>query len=74
VARAYVDQLARSNALPATRIDAVRQALSSAESSSGARRSSALATLASQLDAEATGSMDAARVRMLAGAVRGLVQ
>ncbi len=74
VARAYIDQLARSNALPATRIDAVRQALRSAESAQGARRSSALTTLASQLDAEAAGTMDAAKVRLLAGAVRGLVQ
>ena len=37
LARAYVDQLERSNGLPAARIAAVRQALTSAESASGPR-------------------------------------
>ena len=69
VARAYLDQLERSNGLPAARIAAARQALGSAE---GAQRRDALMQLATQLDGDAAGAGDAARVRMLAGAVREL--
>ena len=72
VARAYVDQLARSNALSPARIAAVRQALAGAETGSGPARASALGTLATQLDGDAPGSGDAAKVRMLAAAVREL--
>jgi hypothetical protein len=72
LARAYVDQLERSGGLPAARIAAVRQELSSAESASGGTRSSTLTRLAGQLDGEAGGSGDAAKVRTLAGAVRDL--
>ncbi len=72
LARAYVDQLARSNGLPAARISAVRVALGGAEHASGAERSAALTQVATQLDAEATGSGDATKVHMLAGAVRDL--
>jgi hypothetical protein len=72
VARAYVDQLERSSGLAASRLAAVRQALASAERTSGARRRDALNRLASELDGDAGGSMDASRVRMLAGAVRDL--
>jgi hypothetical protein len=72
VARAYLDQLARSNGLAAGRIDAVRRALAAAEGQSGAGRRTALTRLASQLDAEAAGSSDQARVRALASVTRGL--
>ncbi|MDB4947842.1 MAG: repeat-containing protein [Gemmatimonadetes bacterium] len=72
VARAYADQLERSNGLASGRLAAVRGALSSAESLSGSQRRDALATLASQLDADASGAGDGAKVRMLAGAVREL--
>ena len=72
LARAYVDQLARSNGLGAARIAAVRQALASAENSSGAQRRGALTQLATQLDGDATGSVDSAKVRRLSGAVRDL--
>ena len=72
LARAYVDQLERSHGLGTARIAGVRQALSRAESASGSARSSALTTLASQLESDAAGSSDAAKVRMLAGAVREL--
>ena len=74
VARSYVDQLARWNGLGASRISAIRQSLASAESMSGAQRRDALNALASQIDADATGSSDAARVRLLAGAVRDLAK
>ena len=72
LARAYVDQLERSKGLAASRLTAVRQALASAESASGAQRTSALTNLATQIDGDVGGSSDAAKVRMLAGAVRAL--
>jgi hypothetical protein len=72
VARAYLDQLARSNGLDAARIAAVRQALASAENASGAQRRNVLAQMATQLEGDATGAGDAAKVRMLAGAMRNL--
>jgi hypothetical protein len=72
LARAYLDQLERSKGLAGGRISAVRQALSSAESASGAQRSTALTQLATQLDGDAAGAGDAAKVRMLAAAVRDL--
>jgi hypothetical protein len=74
LARAYVDQLERSRGLSATRLTAVRQSLSSAEQSSGSQRSGALTQLASQLDTDANGSTDAAKVRKLAQSVRDLAR
>ena len=71
LARAYVDQLERSNGLAPSRISSVRQALASAEGSS-ANRQSALSALAAQLDTEAGNSRDASKVRALAAAVRSL--
>jgi hypothetical protein len=72
LARAYVDQLERSNGLESRRISSLRDALRSAESRSGSSRESALVALAAQLDAEANGSRDAMKVRTLATAVRNL--
>ena len=72
LARAYVDQLDRSKGLSGARISAVRLALTNAETTSGAQRRDALAQLAAQLDAEASGSADASKVRKLAGAVKDL--
>jgi hypothetical protein len=74
LARAYADQLERTSGLSTARLAAVRQALSSAESASGAQRRDALAKLASELDGEASGSRDAARVRKLAAAARDLAK
>jgi len=72
LAKAYVDQLERSHGLTAARITTVRGALSRAEGASGAARRTALTTLATQVTGYAAGSSDAAKVRMLAGAVRDL--
>ena len=72
LARAYADQLERSGGLAGSRLSAVRQSLASAEQASGSSRSSALSTLASQLDSDANGSSDAAKVRKLASTVRDL--
>ncbi len=75
LARAYADQLERSNGLPAARLEAVRTALTAAERASGtARRTAltALTALSTALDADARASSDAAKVQMLAGAVQRL--
>ncbi len=59
LARAYVDQLERSQGLEAGRIAAVREALAGAEKARGAARRDALTTLATGLDADASGAGDA---------------
>ncbi|HET9777236.1 MAG TPA: hypothetical protein VFP77_11755 [Gemmatimonadaceae bacterium] len=64
LAGAYADQLERSKGLSAARLSQVRQALS------GPR--SALGTLAAQLDTDARTSGDAAKVQLLAKALRDL--
>jgi hypothetical protein len=74
VARAYVDQLARSNGLMPARVSAVRDELTRAESLSGQPRRDALMQLATQLDSDAPGAADQAKVRTLAGTVRDLAQ
>jgi len=72
LARAYVDQLERSNGLAASRISSIRQSLTGAETASGAQRRAALTELAMGLDGNATASRDASKVRTLAAAVRDL--
>ncbi|MHB1326925.1 MAG: LVIVD repeat-containing protein [Gemmatimonadales bacterium] len=72
LAKAFVDQLERSRGLSAGRIGAIRQALSGAERASGSARSEGLNALASQLDGEAGGSRDTAKVRLLSKAVKDL--
>jgi hypothetical protein len=72
LARAYVDQLERNRGLPASRVAAVRTALSGAEAASGSARRSALNALATELGSDAGRSADGDRVRALADAVRGL--
>jgi hypothetical protein len=72
LARAYVDQLERSRGLSSARLSAVRQALTSGQNASGTQRRDALTQLAAQLDGDASGSRDAAKVQTLARAVRNL--
>lgn len=72
LARAYVDQLERGSGLSGARITSTREALRAAESAAGAARRDALSRLAAELDGEARGSGDAAKVRSLAEAVRAL--
>jgi LVIVD repeat len=74
LARSYADQLERSNGLSGARLKAVRDALGSAERASGDGRKSALTALATSLNADAGSSSDAAKVRMLAGAVTELAK
>jgi hypothetical protein len=72
VARAYLDQLARSNGLAADRVAAEQRELARAERQSGAARRDALTQAAARLDRDAVGAADAAKVRMLVAAVREL--
>src|SRR5437870_2211802 len=72
VARAYLDQLARSNSLAAPRVAALRRALERAEKLSGQPRRDALTQDARELDGDAQGAADQAKVRMLARAATDL--
>src|SRR6185436_19020252 len=74
VARAYVDQLARSNGLAPARVSATRAALARAEKMSGQQRRDALNQLVTQLNGDLTTATDAAKVRTLIAAVTGLAQ
>ena len=74
LARAYLDQLERSNGLAADRITSTRQALDAAERASGQERSQALSALASELHAAADGAGDSAKADMLATAVEELAK
>jgi len=78
VARAYVDQLARTNAVPADRIRAVRTALDHGDKvrtgdKGGAATLDQLDALAVQFDKDAAAApkADAARLHALAAAIKG---
>jgi len=72
VARAYVDQLVRGNGVAPSVSARIRSRLAAAERVHGAARRSTLTALAAQLDRDAARAADAAKVRMLADAVRAL--
>ena len=72
VARAYVDQLARSNGLAPDKVAAARSALARAERLSGRARRDALTQLATQLNGDSPGAADQGKVRALAAAVTDL--
>ena len=74
VVRSYLDQLVRNNGLPAARTTAIATAVKNAEAARGAARRTQLNRLATQLDADAAGATDGARVRAMAGAVRDLAK
>jgi hypothetical protein len=72
LARAYLDQLERSDGLDEGKISAVREALVAAEKASGTKRQDALTQLAARLDGDAAGAGAGAKVRTLAAVVRQL--
>jgi hypothetical protein len=75
LALAYADQLERSRGLSAERLSQVRQALSGAASAPqpiSVQLRTALGSIALQLDADAAGSSDGAKVRSLAKSLRDL--
>jgi hypothetical protein len=73
LAKAYIDQLERSQGLNTTQVAATRQTLSAAEGSSGSARNDSLNKLAAQLDGEARGA-DAAKVKLLSATLRDLAR
>nr|PZN91159.1 MAG: hypothetical protein DIU52_04295 [bacterium] len=72
LARAYLDQLERSNGLAADRIQAARVALDRAERASGRARREMLERLASELEAAAAGAADRRKTELVAEVVREL--
>ena len=74
VARAFVDQLVRDHGVAPDVSASIARALDQAEQVSGSQRSTALTTLAGQLDADVTGAADPRKVRLLAAEVRDLMK
>ena len=72
LARAYCDQLARSNGLAPDSLNAVRRDLGRAEKMTGQARKDALTALAARLTTEAAASSDQWKVKLLAGTVTDL--
>ena len=72
VVRSYLDQLVRHEGLASARTTAIGRALDAAERQSGAARRSALTQLAGEVERDANGARDAARVRAMAAAIRNL--
>src|SRR6516225_3742341 len=72
LARAYVDQLERSNGLAAAEIQSSRDALTAAEKEKGQQRRTALSQLATQLNGDVPGSSDQAKMKLLVAAVTDL--
>jgi hypothetical protein len=74
LAKAYLDQLQRSNGLAAPRIQATRDALAAAERANGQQRRTALTQLATQLNGDVAGSSDQAKLKLLVAAVTDLAK
>jgi len=72
VVRSYLDQLVRNQGLAPARTTAIASALDAAEKQSGAARRQSLTRLATQVDADAAGAKDQARVKAMAQAIRDL--
>ena len=72
VARAYLDQLARSEGLASAKVAAARSALARAERLSGQERRTALTQLVARLTGDAPAAADQAKVRTLTGVVSDL--
>jgi hypothetical protein len=72
VVRSYLDQLVRGRGISSSRTVSIAAALDAAEKMSGGGRKSALDRLAGELDRDAGGAADAARVRAMAAATRDL--
>jgi hypothetical protein len=72
VVRSYLDQLVRNNGLSSDRTAAIAKALDAAEKQSGAARAGSLTKLAAQVDKDANGAKDSARVKTMAAEIRRL--
>ena len=74
LAKAYLDQLERSNGLPAASIQSTRASLAAAEKATGQQRRAALTQLATQLNSEVLSSADQAKIKLLSAAVSDLAK
>ena len=74
VARAYLDQLARSRGLPSARVNTTRDALTAAERASGQAQKDALKQVATQLNGDLATSSDQPKLRLLIGAIGDLAK
>jgi hypothetical protein len=72
VVRSYLDQLVRMKGLAPDRTTAISIALDAAEQKSGAARATALTSLAKQVDGDASGAKDGARVKAMSDAIKAL--
>ena len=70
--RSYLDQLVRNDGLASDKTAAIAKSLDAAEQQSGAARSASLTKLARQVDADASGARDSARVKTMASEIRRL--
>jgi hypothetical protein len=74
LAKAYLDQLERSNGLSGVQIKSTRDALAAAEKANGAARKTTLTQLATTLNGNMSGSSDQAKLKMLVGTVNDLAK
>ena len=74
MARAYLDQLERNHGLAKDRLSQVKKELKKAEKQKGPKQVEALTALATELDHDAQGAGDPARVRLLQGSVTSLAK
>jgi hypothetical protein len=72
VSRAYLDQLERNQGLNKDRLSQVKKELKNAEKKKGIEQADALRKLAGELDQDAQGAVDPARVKLLASSVNDL--
>ena len=72
VARAYMDQLERADALRKAWATPIRRQINAAEKMQGVARKTALNGVAAQLEKDAAGSPDAAKVHALAAVLRDI--
>jgi hypothetical protein len=72
LARAYLDQLERSNGMDAAKIADVRAELAKAEQSSGAKQQQELTQLVTRLESDVSGAPDTAKAQELVSAVKQL--
>jgi hypothetical protein len=72
VIRSYLDQLVRGGGLASDKTSAIDKALTAAEGQKGAARGAALRKLAGQVDDDAKGAKDSARVKTMASEIRRL--
>jgi hypothetical protein len=72
LARAYLDQLERSNGLDTGRIQSTRGTLAAAEQASGTQRRTTLAQLAAQLNDNLPASTDQTKLKLLVAALSDL--